>query len=325
MYTVTFLQQFSDPAKALEALQERFGIKVTKYTDRVVLNYGIGSPKHHPIAIECRGLILSYPNFDVLCRSFDRFFNYEEELAEGLAEKPFPFDAEDSFVYEKIDGTLINLYYDGHEWCVATRSRAFAEGVLPEGKTYADLFYEALGGGESICRVKQGIRWDLRCSFGMTFIFELVSPENRVITPYSAPAVYLLAARHTCADFRYEWQCSSIFKQRFTRGNVLFPKEYSFQDIAQVQNSISRLPELEEGYVAFSRRNNRRTKIKNPVWVALHKTRNNGALTAKRIVEMIYAGEVLSKKGCISNQKMQHVKNTIEVLGKLRKTLLNHS
>jgi hypothetical protein len=43
------------------------------------LNYDqIESAKAHPVVMECRGLILSYPHGEVVARSFDRFFNYGE-------------------------------------------------------------------------------------------------------------------------------------------------------------------------------------------------------------------------------------------------------
>lgn len=63
----------------LEDLENEFGIVVTRYEDRVVLNYSqIKSPKQHPVCDECRALILSYPDFFILSRSFDRFYNYEQ-------------------------------------------------------------------------------------------------------------------------------------------------------------------------------------------------------------------------------------------------------
>lgn len=64
---------------SLEELKDEFDINYKEYDDRVILKYRIDSkPKFHPIVKECRGLILSLPNFDVIARGFDRFFNYGE-------------------------------------------------------------------------------------------------------------------------------------------------------------------------------------------------------------------------------------------------------
>jgi hypothetical protein len=63
----------------LEDLENELGIVITRYDDRVVLNYSqIDSQKFHPICDECRGLILSLPNYEILSRPFDRFYNLQE-------------------------------------------------------------------------------------------------------------------------------------------------------------------------------------------------------------------------------------------------------
>ena len=54
---------------SLEALKKNFDIIVKKYDDRVVLNYSVKSAKFNRIIEECRGLVLSLPNYEVLCRS----------------------------------------------------------------------------------------------------------------------------------------------------------------------------------------------------------------------------------------------------------------
>ena len=61
-----------------QKLTDVYGIKVKDYPEQklVVLNYDqINSPKMEPIVQECRGLILDYA-LNVVCRPFDRFFNY---------------------------------------------------------------------------------------------------------------------------------------------------------------------------------------------------------------------------------------------------------
>ncbi len=66
---------------SLQALKDNYGIIVKEYENEpvIVLNYSqIDSPKNDPITNECRGLILSSDFKTVLCRSFDRFFNYQE-------------------------------------------------------------------------------------------------------------------------------------------------------------------------------------------------------------------------------------------------------
>ena len=114
-------------ADGWEALTTKLGIKVTAYPDNgvAVLNYTPKSPKTHPVVVECRALILSYPGAEVVARSFDRFFNRNED---GVDEEAFDF--RDSWCMCKYDGTLILFYFctQTDRWEIATRTRAFAEG-----------------------------------------------------------------------------------------------------------------------------------------------------------------------------------------------------
>lgn len=65
----------------LELLEQQLGIKTTCHEDgRVIFNYSqIDSPKQNPIVMECRGLVLDMNNnWELVARSFPRFFNYGE-------------------------------------------------------------------------------------------------------------------------------------------------------------------------------------------------------------------------------------------------------
>lgn len=78
----------------LEDLKNNFGIKTTFHEDgRVILNYHqIDSYKHkyNPIVLECRGLVLDRNNnFELVARSFPRFFNLGEHR-----------ESQDRFVWE---------------------------------------------------------------------------------------------------------------------------------------------------------------------------------------------------------------------------------
>ena len=110
-----------------DVLTTQLNIKVTRYTEQclAVLNYSPKSPKMNPVVLECRALILSYPEAQVVARSFDRFFNQNEE---GVDNGAFIFH--DSWCMSKYDGSLILFYHcpQTKRWEIATRGRAFAEG-----------------------------------------------------------------------------------------------------------------------------------------------------------------------------------------------------
>lgn len=255
---------------------EEFGIQVGQYEDRVVLNYHqIDSYKHkfNPMVMECRGLILSKPDHKVLCRSFDRFWNYGEDP------KSDEFDITKATVDSKIDGSLLSVYHDNAKWRVSTRRMAFAEGPIPNKKmTYADVFTSAIGGDPD--EVFKDLHKDL------VIIFEMVSPETRVVTPYPKREVYLLEVRDRVSgtfygrDISYNWPMPEGVKWRYP---VVYDEFESWKGIVRASED---LPAMEEGYVA--RIGDWRIKIKNPAYLAIAHLRENGAITEKRVVRLVF-------------------------------------
>jgi len=257
-------------------LTTNFGIKVKdEYPDRVVLNYHqIDSYKHrfHPIVMECRGLILSKPDHKILCRSFDRFWNYGEDPRSD------EFDVTKSTIDDKIDGSLTNVYHDGAKWNVSTRQMAFAEGLVPnKKKTYADIFKEAIGGDPN--DIFKEISKDL------VIIFEMVSPETRVVTPYPEKQVFLLEVRNkvTGEFFGNQITWSWVIP---TEAHWFYPQKHEFKTWEEIVESSKALPAMEEGYVAAI--GDWRIKIKNPAYLAIAHLRENGAITEKRVVKLVF-------------------------------------
>ena len=255
-----------------EDLTKEFGIKVNEYDDRVVLNYSqIDSPKHDPIVKECRALILSKPDHKVMSRAFDRFFNYGED------QRTKEFDISKAVVDEKIDGSLCPVYHDGDKWQVATRGMAFAEGETPTGRTYRDVFIEALGGDPN--DVFKDISKEL------CVIFELVSPESRVVKPYEKACVYLLdvCGKDTGTfygrELSYFWNIPEGAKWRY-------PERYEFETWDDCLLASKKLPAMDEGYVAVLN-HDWRIKIKNPAYLAIANLRMNGLINEKRIIKLV--------------------------------------
>ena len=255
-----------------EDLTNEFGIKVNEYDDRVVLNYSqIDSPKFNPIVAECRGLILSKPDHKVLCRSFDRFYNYNEDPNTNK------FVIEKSIVEEKIDGSLCNVYHDGNVWQIATRGMAFAEGGTPSGRTFREIFVETLGGEPN----------DVFKHIDKTIvvIFELVSPETRVVKPYEEACLYLLdvRARDTGTfygqEFTWFWNIPKGVKWKY-------PEKYTFESWDDCFFAAKKLPAMDEGYVVKTNLN-WRLKVKNPAYLAIANMRMNGIINEKRIVLLV--------------------------------------
>jgi len=164
-----------------------------------------------PVSQQCRGLILrpvvSMAHLGsevrsktivgeclVLAWPMDRFFNYGQEAAAEV-------DLSDpkTMIYEKLDGTLCIVYFDDlkGKWCVATRS--VPEADLPVDGwgeyTFASLFEEAFlatsGGWDSLHHAME----EVGGTGGLTWCFELLTPQNQVVVKHKDKRVVLLSVR----------------------------------------------------------------------------------------------------------------------------------
>lgn len=259
----------------LESLNKDFGI-ITKIYDEglIVLNYDqINSPKNE-ITNECRGLILD-KDFNIVSRSFDRFFNYGENFA--------TFNPQTAVAYEKVDGSLIKVYNWKGTWYVSTRGTAFAESkVNGWDLTFKDMVFKALG-----CNVEEDFQskcenW-LDCS--RTYIFEVTGVENRVVTRYSGYNLWFLASRNNLSGKYYSDESVHIMS---VFGAVM-PKHFKFDAIEVCLETAKHLPDLQEGYVMYED-GVPVCKVKSPIYTAIHHLRGEG-LNPKRIAELVVINE----------------------------------
>lgn len=258
----------------LDSLEE-FGIIVKQYPEGlIVLNYDqINSPKTNDIVKECRGLIID-TEFNVVCRSFDRFFNY------GEAESTF--NPETAVAYEKIDGSLIKIYNFKDTWYASTRGTAFAEsGVNGWDITFKDMVLKALD-----CKTDE--KFQAHCSYNLdqscTYIFEITAMENRVVTRYEGYTLWLLATRVTADGWYYE-----EIEEFLTDFGVKRPQVFKFSSVEDCIETAKHLPDLQEGYVIYED-GVPVCKVKSPAYVAVHRIKGEG-LNPKRIAELVVINE----------------------------------
>lgn len=282
-----FINDNPDDWKA--RLTVEFGIKIREYPDRTVFNYDqLESPKMDPMVQECRGLILRNSDWSVMARSFNRFFNLGEA---GTSEKTFPIHLATAF--EKLDGSLITVYHDdplsytesGGKWCASTRSLAFAEGSVTYGEgTFFDLVEKAFG---------KSLQEEMKTGNPFySYVFELTSPFNRVVTRYAEFKMTLLAVRRNSNDDDFsQKQCDMIARHR----GWARPKTFSFATAEEVVSSLKDLPPLDEGYVLAVydelTRSYSRVKVKNPSYLAVAHMRSNDGLNLKSVIKLVFAGD----------------------------------
>lgn len=259
----------------IEELKEKYGLDIKEYSDRYIFNYNqIDSYKYRfdPIVCECRALILD-KDYNILHRSFDRFFNYNEDP------NTTNFNIQNAICDEKLDGTLIGIYFDNSKWCISTRKMAFAEGEIKTKLNFKNIntFNELIN---YYFKNELDIFYK-HANINYSYIFEFVSPDNRIVTVYNEPRLVLLAVRN---------KLSGEYLDRKEEGKKVFwkwyPKEYKFQSFTDIIDTLSKLPSDYEGYVCNL--NNWRIKIKNPAYLAIHNLRTNNELNENAIIHLVH-------------------------------------
>lgn len=274
MQLIDFIKEHKDWEALLSSAP--YSLKISRLTmdgKRFILfKYNqISSDFSLPIVQEARGVILDEDTLCVVCRGFDKFFNYGEPNCSEI-------DWTTASVQEKIDGSLIKVWYYNGTWHVSTNGGIDAFRVeysdgLKTG-SFGDLFI-ACDGVDQL--------WSVM-SEAKTYMFELVSPQTRVVIPYAKTDLYFIGIRDNATGIEIDPMSSVVSKI------IKTPKRYDMFSLEDVEYAANRLPWDREGYVVCDA-NFRRIKIKSPEYVKAHYARNNGSISRLRLLEIILTGE----------------------------------
>jgi len=271
-----------DGSQTLLTLSQDLALKVKRhpqYNNLVMLKYDqLLTPMENPLAQEARGIILDEANnWEVVARPFDKFFNSGESLAARI-------DWDTARVQEKLDGSLMIVYWYDGQWHVASSGTPDAGGQVGSPgrdsiqQTFRDLFWQVW--------TEKGYKLsDLRPN--LTFMFELCTKLNRIVVPHEENRLVLLGCRSTTAGTELNihdplwaelfapFELVKTFKLRYLDELVL-----SFDD----QDGLH-----QEGYVVVDANYNR-VKVKHPRYVLFHQML--GSLTRKKLLDVVRTGEV---------------------------------
>lgn len=288
-------------------VKEEDGYTLLKYNQ-------INSDFSEPIVKECRGIILDSNN-KIVCWPFNKFFNFGETYADEI-------DWNSARVQEKIDGSIIKIWYD-KKWRLSTNGVIDAYKVnlnineLLQTKcsfhTFGELFEAA--------KNYDAINWE-SLNPDYTYMFELTSPYNKVVIAYPEIIINHIGTRNNITGEEVDVDIG-----------VRKPKEYPIHILEDCIKAASKLPADQEGYVVVDKYW-KRVKIKNPIYLQLHRMISNNQLKTKDILKMIFEneqGEFLSyfpeyKEAFNKITTTLHVlykklENTYEVISDYYKTL----
>jgi len=277
------IQKYLRSGKTLANLKEEFGMEIGGRDNLVILNYSqIDSPKNHPIIRECRGLILEKDTWNIVSFPFKRFFNYGE-----VAEITESFDFTKAVGLEKVDGTLISVFWYKGRWYMSTRAAIENSSMVGlSNLTFFQLFQET---------VKQYPDFWQGVDKNYNYFFELTSPENRVVTLYDDRALHLLMVRKL-ATLKEEplWD----LKQWAGKLGTPTPRIVQFDTKDGLMELLGKLASLEEGFVAIDVSGYgadgisfNRVKVKNPSYVAIHHLKDRSGRSLRALVGLVLDNE----------------------------------
>lgn len=265
-----------DPLEDLSILKEYIGVKHSwdeRFPELYVINYcQIDSPKFNPIVIESRSLVLSFVDgkWSLVSRAFDRFLNHGEiECSFNVAQLT---------AYEKLDGSLVSVFfYPAYGWLYRTKSMIMPLGVINDTHVkWSDVIEEAVGNGTSTYDTDY------------TYILEVTSPENRVVTRYTDRSATLLAVRKFDGSYVPFDELDAIIKCN----NWNSPEKLQFSSMDACTDHVNNLTGLREGYVLYNRLGEPVCKVKSKAYLAAHSLRGESSLNLRRVVELLDLNEL---------------------------------
>lgn len=263
-----------------------------KYSELYMLSYDqIKSTLRNPVVRACRGtVIVVKDNKDphIACGPFFKFFNYGEDAD--------TIDWQTASVQEKVDGSLIKCFYFKDKWFWVTNNSWNIEMKLPTdivssynepetdgAKTFSDLIFYAI-----LKNLRTATALELKefnaLPKNYTYMFELVSPKNRIVCDQPETNLIFLGVR----DNITHKEISILDTYKF-KGLCLFKRVRVFglknmDEVLDVCKSYK--DNLHEGFVICDSNFNR-IKIKCDRYMELKGLKGNIGFTKDRLLQAI--------------------------------------
>jgi len=257
----------------LEALEKNYHIHIKRhktYDNLVLLKYNqIESPLGVPVVQKCRGIILDEANdWRVVSYPYDKFFNQQEGHAAQI-------DWDTARVYEKLDGSIITLYWYDGEWRIASSGLPDASGeVMGTDTTFAGLFWKVWD--------KLGYTTD-HADKGCCYMFELMTPYNRIVVRHKTSNIVL----HGCRRMSDLGELNPVVEAHHNGWECV--KIHPLQNWDEIIECAKTLDPMEsEGYVVCDANYNR-VKLKSPQYVAVAHMKDG--FTTRRMLEIVRTNE----------------------------------
>ncbi len=224
----------------------------------------------YPTLLDCRGTIIDGSG-QVLAKPFRKFFNLGErpETSAGVLA---PFGVPQ--ITHKLDGSMITLWRaaPGERVRFATRGSF----TSPQAKIADVLWHITKGHDAHIAALLNP---------AYTYVFELVSPRNRIVVQYDAEDLALIGVIET--ETGYEHPYPTLVQQASRLGLPLVPLYDADPENWAAMHTLP-LPNF-EGFVLFWPAAQRRVKVKLAEYLRLHRLITG--LSERTVWELLRTGQ----------------------------------
>lgn len=251
------------------------------------------------ISQEARGIIIEVSESNgmrytrLLAHSFDKFFNYTEPQGVEVLKK---FNWNNYSFQEKRDGSLMRLWFYKDRWVISS------SGTIDAHKAQIQIpsvGYNSFG--DMFDSIFQQYNIDLdSLDPGITYSFEMTSPDNKIVVDYDKDELTLIGMRVNKLNMELDPILFNPFDNIKTAERFQFN---SIDDALSVINSRSNF----EGLVLVDDSFNR-VKIKTEEYLALAKM-SDMASSDRGILRMILAGTIDD----VSN-RLPHLQPRIDIV-----------
>lgn len=262
----------SNPQNWEEILNDKYQINIKKEGDYAIFNYSRNCSFFEPIVQEARGIIIDLSSLTVVCRPFNKFGNYTEAYADEI-------DWDSARVQEKVDGSIIKLWYDFNKrgWQFSTNGVIRAENAPIDG-VFGISFGDVISSADNYNDITFN-----NLNKNYTYIFELVSPETKVVVKYDKPSLYHIGTRDNDSGEEYEIDIG-----------IKKPASYNLKSLNDCINAAIALNkntrnenEIErEGFVVVDK-NWHRIKVKSPDYLMMHRVTSTDSITKSEFIKIL--------------------------------------
>ena len=192
-----------------------------------------------------------------------------KSMAPNLFVEKYPIKTPSIIAEEMIEGTMINVFWDGVGWEVATRSAVGAQNKFympPNPKTFFDMFQEAA----EQCGLKLE---NLNQAFCYSFVLQ--HPENKIVVGFETTGLYLVEV-YKINNPSYTVGVIDRHSCIFDIGSVKFPETLVFKTWDELKERFENAADINIlGVMIKNLETGERTKIRNTNYERVRHLRGN--------------------------------------------------